>query len=216
MIRETKMYKILSFVHLILTTSIFLGTITLFSFGVLFLPTLTSVFYLGKQLMYGNYNVYDGIFKILFKKLKEYMHMLRFFPVYIIFIMQSVGIYVAGLQGLLFLQIVLLSMGAFVLVYIFYIIGYEIFIGNGYNSFQVVIAMFYKVNYFISLWILAILGMLFFQLSAVKYLFIVGSIIALAIEVIIFLTLIPFKEVSGMSDEDNENTMPKWYKKFNS
>ncbi|MEN8904834.1 MAG: hypothetical protein ABF289_02630 [Clostridiales bacterium] len=215
MINETKMYKILSFVHLIFITSIFLVIITIVSCGILFLPALTSVFYLGKELMFGNYNVFDGIFKILFKKLKYYIYMLRFLPVGVLFVLQCLGIYIAALQGMYILQVFLLSTGAFLLVYHFYICGYEVFIGKEYTWFQVILTMFYKISYFLTLWILAILAIVFFQLSSIKYLLITSGIIVLAIEIVIFLALISFKKVSGLLKDDDENELPEWYKKIN-
>ncbi|MHB8128794.1 MAG: hypothetical protein ACYDEX_07340 [Mobilitalea sp.] len=214
--KETKLYRTLSLVHLIFVTSFFLGITTIASGGILLLPALTAVFYVGRDLLFGRYNVHDGLLKRLISEVRHHMRMLRFLPAEILFVMQCVGIYVASLQKMQLLQILLLAAAAFLLVFLNYVCCFEVFFGGSYTWISVIIAMFYKVSYLFSLWILAILGILFMQPNAIKYLFVAGSAIVLSIEIIIFLALMAYKEVLGISLPDDEEEKPEWYKKMGS
>lgn len=215
MMKESRIHKIVSFIHLIFIISLFLGITTVVSGGILFLPALTAVFYLGKELIYKRYNVYDGLIKILFTKVIQHIRILRFLPVEILFIMQCIGFYMASMLQMKTLQIILLSSGAFLFVYLLYICGYEIFIGKDYTWFKVIIAMFYRINYLISLWIFTILVMLFMQLSFIKFFIIAGGLVVLTLEILVFLSLISFKQALGLL-EDDEKEMPVWFEKINS
>lgn len=186
---ETKWYKALSFLHLIVVLSlVFFGT-TLCSGTLLFLPSLCGAFSIGRDLLEGRFNVYDGLVKRFYKELFHYRKIMRYFPAQIILVLQLVGILVFREQLSFFMRSGMLAIGALMLTIMCYICGYAVFLKENIRCEEVVIKMFMQVGILISLFALMILILLFFRLKAVPVLLLAGALPVLAVEACIYYTV---------------------------
>ena len=124
---ETKWFKVLSMIHLVVILSLCFWGSCLISLTILLLPATCAVFAVGRELIEGRYNVYDGLVKAFLWEMSKYKKSLRFLPVWLLVILQAAGIWAAQNMGLFYLQVILLAGGAFLLTYLFYACAYIVF-----------------------------------------------------------------------------------------
>jgi len=209
---ENHFSRLLAFLHLIFSLGLFFTPVMLLSVGLLFFPAFSAVFALGKDLLFGRYNVYDKLMKRLICEMKGSIKMLRFLPVELLFMLQLLGIYFGGIQGWKVFQVMLVPIAAFLLVFQCYLCGYAVFINKKCSWFEVFLAMFYRIQYFISLWILAVLGIVVVSIKNFMVLLLAAGGVALIVEVIIFLSLISYEKACKGTDINIEK--PEWYLKL--
>ena len=186
---------IMSAIHLIVVLSIVcFGTIFL-SLGILLIPALTSAFIVGKDVIYKRYDVYDGLIKRFFKGLISEIGMMRYFPLQLIILIQLAGMYAAekvGMNSLMYLMIACIS---FVLTLIVYVIAYHIFYSEKPTVTEVLIAMFYRVHFFLLVWVAMLLVTTLFSVKLMGVFVLVGTIALLLVETVAFLGIIGFKNL---------------------
>lgn len=191
-------------VHLIAVLSaVCFGTIYL-SLGILLIPALTSAFLVGKDVIYKQFDVYDSLSKRFFRQIKEEIHTMRYFPIQLVFVLQAVGIYASGRIGMKEISYLLLPCMAFLLTLLIYIISYHVFYQKLPSVVNVIIAMFFRLHYLITVWVLMILILMIFQPSAMGYLLIVGEIPLLLFQTVAFLDILAFKSAKGDLDESDK------------
>lgn len=206
---ETKWFKVLSMIHLIAILSLcFMGS-CLISLTILFLPATCAVFAVGRELIEGRYNVYDGLIGIFWKEMFRYKKSLRFLPVWLLLILQTVGIWAAQNMGLFYLQVILLAGGAFLLTYLFYVCSYIVFCDEGVRCEVVLVKMFRHIGILLSLFCLMVLVMVFFQLRFLPVLALCGSFFLLVVEAVIYTTLKAELEKEEGAEGYNKNEKPR-------
>lgn len=195
-----------SAVHLIFVLSLVtFGTIYL-TLGLLTLPALTSAFMVGKDVIYKRFDVYDSLSKRFFTQLTEEMGMMRYFPVQLIIILQGLGIYAAGRVGMPQLVYVLVPCIAFLITFMIYIAAYHVFYERYPDAVSVIIAMFYRVQYLMTVWVLMILVSILFRASMLGILLMIGAVVLLLLETAAFLGIIAYKKARGhLSEDDTEH-----------
>ncbi|MDE6593551.1 MAG: hypothetical protein K2K57_10890 [Oscillospiraceae bacterium] len=204
-----------SAIHLIAVLSaVCFGTIYL-TLGILTLPALTSAFLVGKDVIYKRFDVYDSLAKRFFRQLKEEMGMMRYFPLQLIIIVQLLGMYAAGRVGMLPLAYVLLPCMAFLMTLVIYIIAYHVFYEKKPDVIRVIIAMFYRVQYLMTIWVLMILVSILFQTSMLGILLIIGEVFLLLLEAAAFLGITAYKRAKGdLNDDDREHFDEDFFNKI--
>lgn len=186
---ETKWFKALSFLHLVVILSLCFFGICTVTLTVLAVPALCAAFAVGRDLIEHRFNVYEGLVKRFFGELKQYRRSMRFFPVWLLVLLQSVGIIAAQSMNRFLLQVILLVFGAFLLTYLCYACAYIVFIDAGIRCEEVLIRMFGQVKILFSLFCMMILVLVFFQLRFLPVLLIGGALLLLAVEAVIYITL---------------------------
>lgn len=189
MMTETKWFKVLSMVHLVVVLSICFFSVCLLSLTILFPTALCAVFAVGKDLIENKYNVYDGLLKRFWKEMLAYQKSLRFLPVWLLSALQATGIWASQNMGLFFLQVILLVCGAFLLTYLLYSCAYVVFLDGNIRCEEVFVRMFRRAGVLVSLFCLMVLAMVFFQLRFLPVLFLGGSFPLLVIEAAIYVTV---------------------------
>lgn len=189
MMTETKWFKVLSMVHLVVVLSICFFSVCLLSLTILFPTALCAVFAVGKDLIENKYNVYDGLLKRFWKEMLAYQKSLRFLPVWLLSALQAAGIWASQNMGLFFLQVILLVCGAFLLTYLLYSCAYVVFLDGNIRCEEVFVRMFRRAGVLVSLFCLMVLAMVFFQLRFLPVLFLGGSFPLLVIEAAIYVTV---------------------------
>lgn len=186
---------IMSAIHLIVVLSIVcFGTIFL-SLGILLIPALTSAFIVGKDVIYKRYDVYDGLIKRFFKGLTSEIGMMRYFPLQLIILIQLAGMYAAEKVGMNFLMYLMIACISFVLTLIVYVIAYHIFYSEKPTVTEVLIAMFYRVHFFLLVWVAMLLVTTLFSVKLMGIFVLVGTIALLLVETVAFLGILGFKNL---------------------
>lgn len=196
---------IMSAIHLIVVLSLVcFGTIIL-SLGILLIPALTSAFIVGKDVIYKRYDVYDGLVKRFFSGLASEMRMMRYFPLQLIIIIQLAGIYAAENVGMSFLMYLMVACISFVLTLIIYVITYHIFYNPKPTIPEVLVAMFYRVHFFLLVWVAMLLITALFGIKLMGVFLLVGTIFVLLVETVAFLGILSFKNLKKeLTDEELE------------
>lgn len=186
---------IMSAIHLIVVLSIVcFGTIFL-SLGILLIPALTSAFIVGKDVIYKRYDVYDGLVKRFFKGLTSEIGMMRYFPLQMIILIQLAGMYAAEKVGMNFLMYLMIACISFVLTLIVYVVAYHVFYSEKPTVTEVLIAMFYRVHFFLLVWVAMLLVTTLFSVKLMGVFVLVGTIALLLVETVAFLGILGFKNL---------------------
>lgn len=186
---------IMSAIHLIVVLSIVcFGTIFL-SLGILLIPALTSAFIVGKDVIYKRYDVYDGLIKRFFKGLTSEIGMMRYFPLQLIILIQLAGMYAAEKVGMNFLMYLMIACISFVLTLIVYVVAYHVFYSEKPTVTEVLIAMFYRVHFFLLVWVAMLLVTTLFRVKLMGVFVLVGTIALLLVETVAFLGILGFKNL---------------------
>lgn len=196
---------IMSAIHLIVVLSIVcFGTIFL-SLGILLIPALTSAFIVGKDVIYKQFDVYDGLVKRFFKGLASEMRMMRYFPLQLFIIIQLAGMYAAEKVGMELLMYLMIACISFLLALIVYVITYHIFYTPKPTITEVLVAMFYRVHFFLLVWVAMLLITALFGVKLMGVFILVGTIAILLVETVAFLGVIGFKNLKKeLTDEEKE------------
>lgn len=192
-------------VHLVAVLSIVcFGTIYL-TLSILAIPALTAAFVIGKDVIYKQYDVHDGLVKRFFTELSSQMGMMRYFPLQLLILLQTAGIYGAEKTGLTYLSYPMLVCISFVCALIVYVIAYHIFYSPKPPITAVIIAMMYRVQYFIIVWLLTVLSAVLFSVKLMGILLIAGAVLVLGAEICAFLGIMGYKKLrKELSDEEKE------------
>ncbi len=196
---------IMSAIHLVVVLSLVcFGTIIL-SLGILTIPALTSAFIVGKDVIYKQFDVYDGLVKRFFKGLASEMRMMRYFPLQLFIIVQLAGMYAAEKVGMEFLMYLMIACISFLLTLIVYVITYHIFYTPKPTITEVLVAMFYRVHFFLLVWVAMLLITALFGVKLMGVFLFVGTIAILLVETVAFLGIIGFKNLKKeLTDEEKE------------
>ncbi len=196
---------VMSAIHLIFVLSIVCFGTIIFSLGILLIPALTSAFIVGKDVIYKRYDVYDGLVKRFFSGLASEMRMMRYFPLQLIIIIQLAGMYAAEKVGMNFLMYLMVACISFVLTLIVYVITYHIFYSPKPSVTEVLIAMFYRVHFFLLVWVAMLLITTLFGVKLMGVFLLVGTIAVLLVETVAFLGILSFKNLKKeLTDEEKE------------
>lgn len=187
--KETGLQKALAFIHLIFILSLTAFLTIAVSGTILLLPSICAAFAIGRDLLEGKFNVYDGLIKRFYKELWNYRQALRFFPAQLILYLQLFSLAVFAGDGSFTFRVVLIVIAALLLTFIFYACAYMIFIDEAIRCEVVVVKMMMQVGIFISLFILMLLLLLFISTKAALLLFVAGALILLLIEACIYYTI---------------------------
>lgn len=196
---------IMSAIHLVVVLSLVcFGTIIL-SLGILAIPALTSAFIVGKDVIYKQFDVYDGLVKRFFKGLASEMRMMRYFYLQLFIIIQLVGMYAAEKVGMEILMYLMIACISFLLTLIVYVITYHIFYTPKPTITEVLVAMFYRVHFFLLVWVTMLLITALFGVKLMGVFLLVGTIAILLVETVAFLGVIGFKKLKKeLTDEEKE------------
>ncbi len=202
MIRDSIFYKVLSAIHIVFFTSILSFGLIYLSFGILVIPSLAATFFIGRDYLYKKYDITDSIIKVYFGYFKKSLKLMKFIPVYLIFLINIGGMLVAGKSENMIYSIVCLSFSAFLLTFVLYIAGYYTFIGKEINLVEVLFIMFLKPYLLIPVFIIMILCIFFFSLVFMAVSLIVGGFFLFVLEVIIFIQVLFYKKACDKLGEE--------------
>lgn len=205
--KKLDLATLLSAVHLCFVMSIVCFSVTYLSLGILALPALTSAFRTGRDVIYKKYDIYDSVVKTFFKRMKTEMRMMRYFPIQFIIILQAVGIYAAGKVEMDFLVIPLVVGIASLLTLLIYIAAYHVFYSELPSVADVVIAMFYRIQYMTIIWMLMLLASVFFGTVFIAVSLFIGAIALFAVEAVAFLGITAFRKLKGELTEEEIELM---------
>ena len=201
--KKLDLSTIMAAIHLIVVLSaVCLGTIYL-SLSILTIPALTSAFIIGKDVIYKQFDVHDGLVKRFYTELAAQMGMMRYFPLQLLVLLQTAGMYGAEKTGMTYLSYPMLICISFVCALIVYVIAFHIFYSPKPTVTAVIIAMMYRVQYFLIIWLLTVLVAVFFSVKLMGILLLAGAILILCLEICAFLGIMGYKKLrKELTDEE--------------
>lgn len=203
--KKIDLSSIMSMIHLVFFLSLCcFGTMYLTA-GVLAIPSLTSAFVIGKDIIFKRFDINDGLVKRFFSEMVSELRMMRYFPIQLLIILQAAGIYAAEKTGMTFLVYPMVACISFCGVLIIFVSACRVFIPKPMSITEIIIAMLYRIQYFLIIWVLMILCVLLFGTVMLGIFLFAGTLLLLAVETVAFLDLLSFKKAADMlSEEETE------------
>lgn len=202
--RESLFYKILSGIHIVFFVSMLTFGITFVTAGILMIPAIAAAFQMGRDQLYKKLDISDSTIGVFFHYLKHTMKLCRFIPINLIFLGNLVAAFATIQLGKTAYAVWFLCAMAFLLVLIFYLAGYYTFVDEKVRLTDLLISMFYKPQFLIPLFSIMVLVVCFFNGTVAAILFFAGAFFAFAVEVVIFIQMLYYRELLGTLDEDEE------------
>ena len=210
MMKESLLYKVMSIVHVILFTSVLCFGITLLSGTLLMIPSITAAFVIGKTLIYNQFDINESIIKNFFKEFKKALSLLRFIPVNLIMLINIVGIIVAAKLDMMVYSILCLVIMSLLLTLVLYIAGFYVFVTDQMTLTEVAFSMFFKPTLLVPIFSAMVIFIFFFEVLIAKILLVSGSFFLFIIELIIFLHMLYYKQLSGIKEEGEYAELVKY------
>jgi len=204
MVRENLLYKIMSYIHIVLFVSLGCALTIVLSGSLLLLPSLAAVFKIGREVLYKEADVTDSIVKKYFCCLKDSMKLMKFVGVDLIMLLNIASLYLfAGEQGI-GLSVAVLSIAAFLLVFQLYIAGFYVFVRKAFTLEEAAFAMLSRPMFLIPLFAAMVLLLFFFNLTIAIILLFAGAFGIFALEVPVFIQMLGYKKMKGTLDESEK------------
>lgn len=205
--KKITLASVMSGIHYVFVLSILcFGTIYI-SLGILALPALTSAFIIGRDVIFGQFDIYDSLFKRFFTELKVSAGMMRYFPLQLLAMLQGAGMFAAERLNIPVLPYVMLVCMVFIITLLIYIAAYCVFCTPKPAVTETVIVMFYRIGYMIMIWLSVLLiTVTLCKLTLIIGLF-AGAAILLAAEITAFLDIISYKKLRGLLTEQEKERL---------
>ena len=201
MIKKSVFYKILSAVHIVFFTSILCFGIIFLSGSLLMIPSLCAAFHIGKATMYDGLDITDSIVLTFLRYFKKSLGLERFVPVNFIMLLNLAGMYFAADAGLIPACLVIFSM---LLTLCLYIAGYAVFVDDKFRLEEAAVAMLVKPLSVLSIFTAMLLLTCFFSGMIAAVLVLMGTFFLFVAELVIFLTMLKYRQMSGQLDEGDK------------
>ena len=202
MIRESKVYKVLCGVHVVFFTSLLGFGLTYLSASILLLPSLYGVFYIGKEIFYGQFDINNSIIKTFWSAFKKGVALLKFLPFQLIIVVNGISVLMNTYNALMgyFSMVVI----AFLITYLIYACHYYTFVEQEVHYTDVFVYMFYNPLYLCMLFILSLLALVFINGNVLVLLLFCGSTFIFVIECFLVLHVLFYKKTLGILEEEDE------------
>lgn len=203
--KKLDLSTVMSLLHLTVILSLACFGTALLTLSILAIPSVTAAFVIGKDVIYRKFDVNDGLLRRFFSELSAQMCMMKYFPLQLLIILQTAGIVGAQRTGMTFLSYPMLICISILTAVIIYIISYHIFFSPKPTVTEVLVAMLYRIHYFLIVWIVMLLVTVLFGVQLMGILLIFGEALLLAVEISSFLGVMGFKKLKNMlTDEEKE------------
>lgn len=201
--RESILYKILSLVHIIFFLSILcFGTIFL-SLTILMVPAVTAAFLIGKELIYKEYDITDGLIKKYFRYLKESLHLMKYAGINLAAALNIGGVLLGIRMGQTFYAVLCLTVTAALYTMVIYTAGYYTFVDQKFTLAEAFICMLYKPGFLIPVLAVMVLLVFFFRRIVGEVLLVIGAFPMLVLEIVVFIHTLHYRKLRGeLPDED--------------
>ena len=204
MMRESGIYKISAAVHIVFFTSILSFLTAVLSGTLLLLPALGAVFLVGKEVIYKRINIYDSIIKTYFKYLGQAIKLMKFLPVQLIMILNAVGMIISAANNHPAYSVLCLSILSILLAFLMYLAGYFTFINEKVNSMEVILIIFLKPQYFLSVFAGIVLCVFFFSVTLLAVLAFCGAVFIITAQAVILIPITHYKKIAGIPEEKED------------
>lgn len=204
MIKKAPFYKILSGVHIVFFSSICCFGIVFLSGTLLMIPAFGAAFQLGKDAMYDELDVTNSIVAKFFCYLKDALGLMRFIPINIIMLLNIAGMWVAVKLHMVWILFSCMAIVSLMLTVALYIAGYFVFVQKKFSMTEAVVAMMIKPLSVMTIFAIMILFTYFFSGILVTILMFVGTFFLFVAEIVIFITMLYYRKVSGQLDEEDK------------
>ena len=198
-------YNILNYVHVFFWLGIFAFLTIYISLGFLLIPSLTSVFVIGKEIIFGDYDMTDSVFKRFFGGVKNNIGMMRYFPLQIIFCMEGVGIYAANMANMKVIAYICTALMGLILTYIIFVCLCKVHFEQKCDLITVAVIMLYSLPYMITIWLIMTLFCLFIGPVVMIISLFVGALALVLMQGAALVGILHFKEkTSSLSEAETK------------
>ncbi len=204
MIKKSVFYKILSAVHIVFFTSILCFGIIFLSGSLFMIPSLCAAFQIGKAAMYDGLDITDSIVLTFLRYFKKSLGLERFVPVNFIMLLNLAGMYFAADAKSTWIIPACLVIFSMLLTLCLYIAGYAVFVNEKFRLEEAAVAMLVKPLSVLSIFTAMLLLTCFFSGMIAAVLVLMGTFFLFVAELVIFLTMLKYRQMSGQLDEGDK------------
>lgn len=165
------------------------------------IPSLCAAFQIGKAAMYDGLDITDSIVLTFLRYFKKSLGLERFVPVNFIMLLNLAGMYFAADAGFTPACLVIFSM---LLTLCLYIAGYAVFVDDKFRLEEAAVAMLVKPLSVLSIFTAMLLLTCFFSGMIAAVLVLMGTFFLFVAELVIFLTMLKYRQMSGQLDEGDK------------
>ncbi len=201
---KTIFYNVLGYIHVTFWLSLSAFLAIYLSLGILLIPALCSVFMIGKDIIYGEYDMTDGVIKRFVGGVKENIGMMRFFPLQLVFVLEAAGIYAANLTGMKPIVYVCTGLMSLMLTYIIFICLCRVHFEQKCDPVTVAVIMLYSLPYMLTVWLVMTLLCLLAGPALMIGSLLVGALVLVMIQGTALVGILRFKGKTSVLTEAEE------------
>lgn len=196
--------EIFNVIHVIFWLSIvFFGTVYL-SLGILLVPALCSLFSIGKEVLYKEFDITDNIFRRFFTGIGENIRMMKYFPFVLIIALEAVGIKAAAAAGIQIIAYICPAITGFLLTFLIYLCLCRIYYKPDTDMISAFIIMICSLPHMFAIWVLMTLCVIFFGVVFMAVSILVGAAVMLLIQGVAAIDILLFRQKNGSLDEKEQ------------
>lgn len=201
--KESKVYQLLCVIHVLVVGSCVTLLTTIATFGLCMIPSMLSVFTIGKEIIYKEYDYHDSITKRYFSGIAKHLNLVKYAYINIIVVLNIVGIFLGIYTNMVYISYLCLLCIATLVAFMYYIAAYNVFIDEDFTLMDVAIFMFYKPMYLLVIIAVNLSFLMFFSLYLLVILALIGCGVFYAIEIIICSQSLAYKKRFALLKEED-------------
>ncbi|MBR4224569.1 MAG: hypothetical protein IKR73_07145 [Oscillospiraceae bacterium] len=202
-------YNILNYIHVIFWLSL-LSVLTIYlTLGILLIPSLTSVYIIGKEIILGDYDMTDSVFKRFFGGVRSRIGMMRYFPLQIIFCLEAAGVYAGHITGMSIISYVCTVLMSLVLTYTIYICLCRVHMEQKCDLITVAVIMLYSLPSALSIWLILTIVCLFFCPAVMIASLLIGALVLIVMQGVAMIGILKFKEDTSQLTEKEKTLIAR-------
>lgn len=206
---SSTIYKVVSWIHIIFVFSIAISLLTIFSAGFLLLPLLAVCFVFTKELLYEGFDPHIAVLGFVKEYLKKYFYLMKYSSVYIIFLLNIIGILLGYLFSLPIISFLCSGISLLCIIFLIYIATYAVFIEEKFDIFDPFVLSFYKVSNVFILAVYLIVLVFLNQSIMAAFLPFMNFVFFFVIGIVVSKQAIEFKIKSGKGTQEDLVYMEK-------
>ncbi|MBQ7991204.1 MAG: hypothetical protein IJ251_09180 [Oscillospiraceae bacterium] len=211
--KRSAFYNVMNYIHVFFWLSFFAFLTIYLTLGILLIPSLMSVFTVGREVIFGEYDMTDSIIKRFFGGVKANLGMMRYFPLQIIFCLEAVGVYAGNMAGMKVISYICTAIMGLIITYLIYVCLCRIHFEKKCDLISVAVVMIYSLPYMLTIWLLMTLACL-----AIGPVFMIASLMVGALALILMqgaalIGILMFKQKTEQLSEAEEKLIGRFIKK---
>ncbi len=197
-------FSIINYIHVVFWLSLCTFGVIYLTLGIMIFPALTSAFSIGKEVLFGEYDTTDSVLKRFFGGIKKHIGTMRYFPMYLFFVLECAGLYAAGLTGMDILAYVCNALMGLVLTLCIFACLCAVHFEKKPDIVTVGVVMIWSLPAMLAIWLIMTLCCLFFGEIFIVISLPAGGLLLGIMQAAALYGILSFKSKTGSLTESEE------------